>query len=161
MRKGLVFAGLLVLGTGFYIVLLAIGVMPDAGVLDPRWILGLAGMALVVGGGLVSIGELMNHSTAVTLRDIEVVRAFRNVMITLLLIIFSILGNWVAFGPGARPMQMALAVPFTEISLKPGEWVGRFSYGIIAILLDAIIVVMIFSFIRGLRKGRLERGSSD
>lgn len=154
MRKGLFFAGLLVLGTGFYIVLLALGVLPGGEGEVPPWILGLAGMAFVVGGGLVSIGELMKHDDASDLRDLEVARAFRNVMIALLLIIFVVLGNWVAFGPGTRPIQMELELPFMDVSRQTSEWVGRFGFGVGALTLDGVLVAMIVALVRKHQRGQ-------
>lgn len=156
MQKGLFFAGLLVLGIGFYVVLMAIGIVPVAASENPQWVLGLAGMAFVVGGGLVCIGELIKHDDATTLRDFEVARAFRNVMIVFLLIIFMVLGNWVAFGPGTRPVQAILGLPVADISYQTSEWVGRFGFGIGAIFLDLMLVVIILSAIRKNRKRRMD-----
>lgn len=156
MRKGLVLAGLLVLGTGFYIVLMTIGVFPTGGALGPRWILALAGMAFVLGGGLLSIGELMNHDDARRLRDIEVARAFRNVMIAILLIIFAVLGNWVAFGPGSRPVALLLGLPFVDPTVPVGEWVGRFGFGLGALTLDLVLILLSFSIWKKLRSDTLE-----
>jgi hypothetical protein len=148
LRKGLFLAGLLVLGIGFYILLMAIGVVPVTGNGSPQWVLGLAGMAFVIGGGLVCIGELIKHDDASTLRDFEVARAFRNVMIAFLLIIFVVLGNWVAFGPGTRPVQAIIGLPFTHVSYQTSEWVGRFGFGISAISLDLMLVFIILATIR-------------
>jgi hypothetical protein len=152
LRKGLFFAGLLVLGIGFYVVLLAMGIIPGTDGNFPHWIVGLAGMAFVVGGGLVSIGELMKHEDAIALRDIEVARAFRNVMVVFLLLIFAILGNWVAFGPGTRPVQAFLGLPFADISSHTGEWLGRFGFGLGALTVDILLFVSLLSIVRGRRK---------
>jgi hypothetical protein len=156
LRKGLFFAGLLVLGTGFYIVLLAIGIVPNEGTATPHWILGLAGMAFVVGGGLVCIGELLRHDDAVALRDLEVARAFRSMMIAFLLIIFAVLGNWVAFGPGTRPVQALLGLPFADITAQTSEWVGRFGFGIGALSLDLILLLTLVSILRWKRRAQPE-----
>jgi hypothetical protein len=156
LRKGLFFAGLLVLGIGFYIVLLAIGIIPGMGTATPQWVLGLSGMAFVVGGGLVCIGELIRHDHALALRDIEVARAFRNVMIAFLLIIFTVIGNWVAFGPGTRPVQTVMGLPFVDVSTQMSEWVGRFGFGISAIALDIVLVALMLSILRRNRKERTE-----
>jgi hypothetical protein len=156
LRKSFFFAGLLVLGIGFYIVMLAIGIISSLRTATPQWILGLAGMAFVVGGGLVCIGELIRHDHALTLRDINVARAFRNVMIAILLIIFVVLGNWVAFGPGTRSVQSAQGLPFVDISTQASEWVGRFVFGISAISLDVLLMVVILLVLRRKRKGNTE-----
>ncbi len=152
LRKSLVLAGLLVLGTGLYIVLLAIGMFPAVRILEPRWILALAGMAFVLGGSMVSIGELMNHDDARRLRDIEVVQAFRNFMIAFLLIIFTVLGNWVAFGPGSRPVQIFLGLPLGVLSTQAGELVGRFGFGVGAITLNILLAGVVYSLFNNIRK---------
>lgn len=157
LRKSLVLAGLLVIGTGLYIVLLAIGMFPAVRILEPRWILALAGMAFVLGGSLVSLGELMNHDDARRLRDIEVVRAFRNFMIAFLLIIFTVLGNWVAFGPGSRPVQIFLGLPFGGLSTQAGELVGRFGFGVGAITFDLLLVVIAYSLVNQYRGRQSDR----
>jgi hypothetical protein len=157
LRKGLFSAGLLVLGIGFYIVLLAIGIIPSTGTATPLWVLGLAGMAFVVGGGLVCLGELIRHDHALALRDIEVARAFRNVMIAFLLIIFVVIGNWVAFGPGTRPAQTVLGLPFVDVSTQTSEWVGRFGFGIGAVTLDIILIMAMLSVLRRNRQGNIEQ----
>ena len=157
MRKSFFFAGLLVLGIGFYIVLLAIGIISSIRTATPQWILGLAGMAFVVGGGLVCIGELIRHDHALTLRDIDVARAFRNVMIAILLIIFVVLGNWVAFGPGTRSVQTALGLPFLDVPTLAGEWVGRFGFGLSAVTLDIILMIIILSVLRRAQAGNPEQ----
>jgi hypothetical protein len=153
----LFFAGLLVLGTGFYIVLLAIGIVPGREVEAPHWILGLCGMAFVVGGGLVSVGELIKYDDDFNLRDIEVARAFRHVMVVFLMLIFVVIGNWVAFGPGKRPVQAVIGLPFFDVSTQTSEWIGRFGFGVGAVMLDSVIVVAIISFVRRLRHRRIER----
>lgn len=152
MRKGLFLAGLLVLGTGFYIVVLAIGILPHEGLATPHWILGLAGMAFVVGGGLVSLGELLRHDDAIALRDLEVARTFRNFLVAILLLIFVVVGNWVAFGPGSRPVQSVLGLPFSDVPAQTSEWVGRFGFGVSAIALDSIILLIFLAVMRRSRK---------
>jgi hypothetical protein len=156
VRKGLFLAGLLVLGTGFYIVLLGIGIIPHPAIASPHWVLGLAGMAFVVGGGLVCIGELLRYDDARELRDLEVARAFRNVMIGFLLTIFVILGNWVAFGPGTRPVEAVIGLPFFDVSAQTGEWVGRFGFGVSALSLDFLLTFAIVVLIRKARARRPE-----
>jgi hypothetical protein len=156
VRKSVFLAGLIVLGTGFFIVLLGIGIIHHTGVASPHWLLGLAGMAFVVGGGLVCIGELLRHDDARELRDLEVARAFRNVMIGFLMIIFVILGNWVAFGPGTRPVETVIGLPFFDVSAKTGEWVGRFGFGISALSLDFLLAFAIVAMIRKVRAQRSE-----
>jgi hypothetical protein len=154
VRKGLFLAGLLVLGTGFYIVLLGIGIIPHPAITSPHWMMGLAGMAFVVGGSLVSIGELLRYDDARALRDLEVARAFRNTMIAFLLLIFMILGNWVAFGPGTRPVEAVIGLPFFDVSEQTGEWVGRFGFGISALSLDFLLALAIVALIRRVRERR-------
>jgi hypothetical protein len=148
MRKGLFIAGLMALGIGFYILALAIGILPGEGITSPHWILGLTGMAFVVGGGLVCLGELLLHDDAGSLRDFEVARVFRTLMVILLLVIFTILGNWVAFGPGGRPIQAVVGLPFVDQSINAGEWLGRFGFGISALSLDLLLIMLVVSFLR-------------
>ena len=154
MRKSLFFAGLLVLGIGFYILLLATGIFSVPGGPSSRWLIGLVGMSFVVGGGLVCLGELLKHDDAFTLRDIEFARAFRNVMIALLLIIIIILGNWVAFGPGTRPVQAIVGLPFSDIPLSASEWVGRFGFGVGAATLDFLLAAILVSIFRKRQRGQ-------
>jgi hypothetical protein len=114
-------------------------------------------MAFVLGGSLVSIGELMNHDDARRLRDIEVVQAFRKFMIAFLLIIFTVLGNWVAFGPGSRPVQIFLGLPFGDLSTQAGELVGRFGFGVGAITFDLLLVVIAYSLVNQYRGRQSDR----
>ncbi len=148
MRKGVFLAGLLVLGIGFYILLLAMGIFSPRPNPSPGWILGFAGMAFVVGGGLVCLGELLRHEGASGLRDLEVARAFRNVMITLLLLIFVILGNWVAFGPGSRPVHAVFGLSFADPTSQMSEWIGRFGFGISAVALDLLLIIVMGAYLR-------------
>ncbi len=136
MRKGLFLSGLLVLGIGFYIVLHAIGILPLKGSGQVNWILGLTGLSFVVGGGLVCLGELLRHDHAPELRDVELARSFRNLLITVLVAIFIVLGNWVAFGPGERPILSIFGLTLID---RQGEWLGRFGFGISAVLLDSLV----------------------
>jgi hypothetical protein len=156
MRKGLFLAGLMALGIGFYIVALAIGILPGDSIISPHWILGLTGMAFVVGGGLVCLGELLRHDDAAQLRDVELARVFRTFMVVVLLAIFAIVGNWVAFGPGSRPMQAVVGLPYVDQSVRASEWVGRFGFGVSALSLDLLLIMLIVTFLRGRRKEQIE-----
>lgn len=148
MRKGVFLAGLVVLGIGFSILLLAMGIPVPQTNPSPGWIFWLAGMAFVVGGGLVCLGELLRHEGASGLRDLEVARAFRNVMVALLLLIFVVLGNWVAFGPGSRPVHVVFGLSFADPSSQMSEWIGRLGFGVSAVALDLLLILMVVATLR-------------
>lgn len=70
------------------------------------------------------------------------------------LLAFLLAFNWIAFGPGQRTFTRRLSSSFTAPSVSQvPEWEGRAVFGIVALLMDALLVY-------GVVKGRRSSSSS-
>ena len=63
-------------------------------------------------------------------------------------LIFPLLFNWVAFGPGEREFGMSISIPFLTFEFDRGnEIIGRIGFAIPALLMDAILGILIYAII--------------
>ncbi|NQU29947.1 MAG: hypothetical protein HQ525_04710 [Anaerolineae bacterium] len=55
-------------------------------------------------------------------------------------LIFPLLFNWVAFGPGKREFGISISIPFLTFEFdRANEIIGRIAFGIPALLMDAFL----------------------
>lgn len=138
--------GLLSAGAGLFIVLLSLGVVPadDSQFRAQRWIAGLAGLAfLLAGGTLLSqalVGKLGGSS--------GLLQTVQGLFGLAILVAFAAIANWIAFGPGERNFQGSLTLPFLGFLFRSPDSFGRALFGIVAVLLDLLLLVLV---VRGLR----------
>lgn len=69
-------------------------------------------------------------------------------------LIFPLLFNWVAFGPGEHVFEMSISIPFLTFEFnRANEIIRRILFGIPALLMDAILGILVYAIIvEGLRK---------
>lgn len=144
------------MGAGVYIMLVAVNVIhaDESSFNAPRWIVGLAGLVFLSGGAAVS----MQDAHFDPLRKRWWFRAIVNLAGPVIILLFAIITNWIAFGPGERSFGGGISLPF--ISIFKGdvnELSGRVVFGASAICLNTLVVVL---FGRGLR-ALLLRGITD
>lgn len=71
------------------------------------------------------------------------------------LLAFLLAFNWIAFGPGERTFTRKLSSSLTAPSVSQvPEWEGRTVFGIVALLMDAVLV---FGVVRGRRSSSSNR----
>ncbi len=62
-------------------------------------------------------------------------------------LIFPLLFNWVAFGPGEREFSMSISIPFLSFDGLANKILGRAFFAIPALLMDAVIGYLIYAFV--------------
>ena len=148
--------GLVVSGMGVFIVLLAVGIIPDAEASRqaPRWAVAAAGLAFVLAGAAMIVGYAVAGGAAPdgdlppgTPRWVRVTQGLLGLGIISAL---AAVATWVAFGPGPRAFTVTL--PF--VGRGPGdETVGRALFGIGAVLMWLFLIAFLVVSVRRLRRG--------
>ena len=73
---------------------------------------------------------------------------FHALVLLSIFLIFPLLFNWVAFGPGDREFEMSISIPFLIFDFPRGdEIIGRIAFGIPALLMDAFLGYLVYAFI--------------
>lgn len=82
--------------------------------------------------------------------------ALQRLVATLLVTTFALTLDWVAFGPGTRQFGGGISLGVIGIGFPPGEILGRTVFGIGAVVLDIVAVVMWVRLIRQRALGTTE-----
>lgn len=145
VKKDALLAGLFAAIVGIWIVLLAADVIPieDQAFSAPRWIAGLAGGAFMIGGLLAVLIALPASGRARLVKSLQTTAGLA------LLVTFAVIGNWVAFGAGERSFSGGGGAGPLGISTNSGEWFGRAAFGLGAVLIDLILLLIL---VRGFRR---------
>jgi len=138
--------GALCVGIGLLIVLLAADVIPsdERRFKAPRWVVSAAGLVFVLAGvtlATTSTPGAPEGTVRTTWRSFLLGGAIVGLMAAIL--------NWIAFGPGERRFGGGVALPVAAVSGPASEWTGRVAFGIGAVIVDVVFVLMIA---RGLRE---------
>jgi uncharacterized membrane protein len=133
--KGVSLAGL-VLGMGAFIAAVGLGVVPvdPKSVHAPGWVIVAAGIVFLAVG-------LFLLQQALRIEWLKPVPGF------VMLVGLMAMGHWVAFGPGERKFRGIVSVVGIEAPLS-SEVMGRATFGLGAILLDALVVAGLVRAIR-------------
>ena len=102
----------------------------------PTWVLAAAAMMFSLAGAVILLIE--NERLA----------WLRNLVSWLLLVCLAIPFNWVAFGEGERHFSSSSSFLGFTSSGTPGETEGRFVFGIFAILMDLMVVLVPLRFLK-------------
>jgi len=141
--KGALWIGLLVLIPVTALLLSALRAESEA----PKWI-GILFLMMFFNAGLtlVLLDSLFN--------EIRQEPWFAYLQASVLLsipLMFAVLLNWVAFGPGEREFSGGVAIPFFSISFgRADEILGRIIFAIPALILDVIVGISIVAVIKSL-----------
>ena len=110
----------------------------------PRWI-GIAFGLMFFNAGLTVI---MMDSIFNPFREMKCFSYLHALALLSIPLIFPLLFNWVAFGPGEREFEMSISIPFLSIDFDRGnEIIGRIGFAIPALLMDAILGILIYAII--------------
>ncbi len=153
LDKTAIACGIFAAAMGLFIILSAIGIIPSrtaAGV--ERWIGVVAGMAFVFGGLAVVIQTCVRVGPAPA-GDLPPgtsfwVRTTLHLLSLAIVVSLAIIGTWVAFGPGEREFRNT--IPFLPAWLN--EPLGRTVFGFGAVLTWFILIVMVVTGFRSLRR---------
>jgi hypothetical protein len=119
----------------------------------PRWV-GILFLLIFFNAGLtvVFLDSLFNR-----IREAVWFAYFQAIVLLSIPLIFAILLNWVAFGPGVREFSGGIGIPFLFISFdRANSIIGRIVFAIPALLMDVFIGVMIAAVIKiALGKGEI------
>lgn len=138
--------GALCVGIGLFIVLLAADVIPadERSFTAPRWVVSAGGLVFVLAGvalATTSAPGAPEGTGRTTWRSFLLGGAIVGLMAAIL--------NWIAFGPGERRFSGGLALPVGAVFGPASEWTGRVAFGIGAVMVDVVFVLMAA---RGLRE---------
>lgn len=136
-RSG-IFVGVVAVLAGVFISLAAAGIIKvdEAGFNAPRWIVLATGMVFFLGGVTVlAIGGVQDRQAD----EIDAVRIFRGIAGSLIIVLFAVIANWTAFGPG------------DGANLR-----SRIAFGCGAVLLDLMVVIIVLRTVRNLLAKRLD-----
>ena len=142
--------GLLAFAMGVFIVLSAFGVIPSRGGANgENWVAAVAGLAFVFGGLAVMIQTWARATPDGVLPANAPPFVRRMLYLLTLAIVVSLgaIGTWVAFGPGER--RFATPLPFLPAWLN--EPIGRTGFGIGAIMIWMILILIAVQGARRLR----------
>ena len=146
--------GILTIGAGAYIMLVAANVIhaDESSFHAPRWIVGLSGLVFLSGGAAVSLQDA--HFDP--LRKEWWFREIVNLAGPVMILLFAIITNWIAFAPGERSFGGGISLPFISISNGDlNQLSGRVVFGASAICLNILVVVLLGRGLRALLLGRI------
>ncbi len=146
-NKGTWAAGLLSIGMGLFIVLLALGWIPGGAdrAQAPRWVIAAAGAVFGLGGAAVLL-------QAAAAADGGSARAVQQALGLMLILLLAVIANWVAFGSGERAFSGSVSLFFLTVSAEATQRVGRIVFGLAAVLMDLIFVWAVVDTLRRLRR---------
>ncbi len=107
----------------------------------PLWVLGAVAMVFLLAGVMI------------LLAGNERLTALNNLVIWLFMVCLAAPFNWVAFGEGERRFSGSSSFLGVTSSGATGETEGRIVFGFFAVLMDLLVVVVAWRFLRG-RKSR-------
>ncbi len=93
-----------------------------------------AGMAFAAGGAMLALPERFVRTRAL--------------IGALLVTAFALTGDWVAFGPGDRHFTGGISVGTVAAHMHPGETIGRVVFGIGAVILDLLALLVWVQLLR-------------
>jgi hypothetical protein len=130
--------GLMFILCGAYPILAVLGVEPFVeGKRAPDWVVGTAGVMFVMGGIVVWFQETGWGKAVAALFGFA------------MLFGLAAIANWVAFGPGERGCSGSLSIAFGFTSRAAGELECRSAFGIGAGMMDAIVLLVIATQLKG------------
>ena len=141
--KGAIWFGLVFLLAGGAVMMQALRV--DAAEMNaPRWVGFAFGLVFFNAGLTVSLMDSIFNAY----RESKFFSYLHALALLSIFLIFPLLFNWVAFGPGEREFSMGISIPFLSFDSGGGnEIIGRIAFGIPALLMDAVIGYVLFAFI--------------
>src|SRR5262249_42336390 len=133
--------GLMLAGAG----IAAIAIWSDEDrVQAPRWVAVAAGAAFALGGAAIIKGYARDQGAE---RPDDVWGLLLGGLLTTCL---AVIPAWVAFGPGERRFRVSGPLPLGWLSPRAGEWLGRGAFGLGAILVGTITLVVWAQLLRRL-----------
>ncbi len=152
MDRSTLVVGLFTIGMGVAILLAALDLVPvdEASFHAPRWVVGAAGCAASLVGGLVLLSLVSPGTTPAETGIESLVDRMRQAGALMVFVLMAAIANWIAFGPGERAFSGSVSLPFLALALPSSEVIGRFVFGVGAVSLDVILILIVF---RGLRGG--------
>ncbi len=135
-------AGVFTCGMGLFILAIAVGwISSDPQSFHaPRWVVGAAGLIFVCGGLLLLVNQVDTRA-ATPLQHLT-----QFLLAGVLLTLFALILNWIAFFPGEREFGGSFSLFFLTISSGSEALLGRLCFGLGAVFLDAI---SLWHWIRG------------
>lgn len=122
--------GALFVACGIYPIIAAVGTPEfSAGKNAPDWVVGLAGLLFVLGGG------------AVWAQGTAAEKLVGSIVGTAALLGLAAIGNWIAFGAGERACSASSTSWLFSREFAVGEWSCRAAFGAGAALLDGFLVL--------------------
>lgn len=142
--KGMVWFGLVFVLAGGAIMLMSFSVeMADES--TPRWVGFMAGLLFFNAG--VTTG--MMDSGFNDFREASWFAWIQGMALYSILLIFALLFNWVAFGPGEREFSVSISIPFLSVGFdRASEILGRIIFGLPALIMDFIIVGAFYQMLK-------------
>ncbi len=135
-RPGRLIGAFIAIAAGGFIVALALDVIhaPPESFHAPRWVVAAAGSVFLLAGILLLAGDGDS--------------GFRRFTVAVLLTIFALPFDWVAFGPGPREFSGSAGVGGVGVAGRVGELSGRIVFGIGAVILDLLALFVWIRFLR-------------
>ena len=134
--SGRIAIGLAMTALGLGIVALGVGyLMQDPRKLRSGEVAALPmGVVFAAGGAMLALPERLVRTRAL--------------VGTLLITAFALTFDWIAFGPGERQFNGGFSSGPIAVHLSPGETPGRVVFGIAAVMMDVLAMVVWFRLLR-------------
>ena len=133
---------------GGFIVLLSLDIIPsdESAFHAPRWVAAAAGGVFMVAGMAVIWQNSFTH-----LQDVIWYKVVSHLLVGGIFLSFTIIFNWVAFGPGEREFSSSVSIPFISFERADSNASsGRFFFGIFALLLDIGVIYALYFYLKKL-----------
>ena len=156
--KGAVWLGLVFLLPSAASMFAILSADADAFDLAPRWLVFSSALMFFNSGIVVGLMDTGFNDY----RETWWLSYLHGIALISILLIFLMLLNWVAFGPGEREFSIGISIPFLAIDFdRANEILGRVFFGIPALIFDAGLVGGMYAFIVETFKKQEDNSGSD
>lgn len=111
----------------------------------PPWVIAASGGVFAVAG----LGAMVEMLPGLRSKPAVKARLHSGLGFTLVLM-FALIANWIAFGPGERTGEVSVSLPLFGFSTGRGDWLIRAPFACSALLMNLLLVLMVA---HGLRRG--------
>ncbi|GAB4434077.1 MAG: hypothetical protein Kow002_21250 [Anaerolineales bacterium] len=142
--KGAIWIGLLVMLPTAWMMISVLNAEPESFALAPRWLVFSAALLFFNTGITVGLMDTGFNEY----RQTRWLAYLQGAVLLSMPLIFVMLFNWVAFGPGRREFSMSVSIPFIAFNFeRANEIIGRVAFAIPALIMDFFLLLVVYQLV--------------
>lgn len=110
----------------------------------PPWVIAASGAVFAVAGLAVLVDVLPELERAPELK-----KRLHGGLGFVIILLFALIANWIAFGPGERTGEVTFSLPLVGFSTERGDWLLRAPFACSAVFMDLLVMMLVVRKLRG------------